>query len=189
MASSVIHLAVAKKYVQENPKWDAEKVYAGVLYPDTVKDKAISHYTDANRGSDNISHLKGKVNLFSFLQDHKNMDDFEMGWFIHLFTDYLFFDECFSKEYLIETSYDDFRRDLYYAYDRVNTYLSEKYGITDEYYKAFPEENYPGRDYEECIFSKDMLDSFIERAGSIDLDRYIQAILKRGGNLKPEDGD
>ena len=42
----------------------------------------------------------GKAPYITFI-----LDDFELGWFLHLVTDYLFFDECFSKEYLLENSY------------------------------------------------------------------------------------
>ena len=60
MASSVIHLAVAKKFLEKNPNLNKKEVLKGSLYPDTVK-KDISHYTDLNRGTDNVSHLKGKI--------------------------------------------------------------------------------------------------------------------------------
>lgn len=97
MASATIHLAVAKKYLEKNKNHDYEKVIAGALYPDAAQNNDESHYTDINRGSDNLSHVRGKVNLYSFLTNHDNLDDFELGWFLHLVTDYLFFEECFTE--------------------------------------------------------------------------------------------
>lgn len=183
MASSVIHLAVAKKYIGNRNK---ERVFAGALYPDTVLNKDESHYTDKNRGTDNVSHLKGKVNLYAFLEEHDLDDDFELGWFIHLFTDYLFFEECFDKEYLMRTSYEDFRKDLYYSYDHLGQYLKEKYGIVEDDYKAYPDEYYEGVPYEESILSKEKIDAFIARTSSIDLDEYIDLIKRYKRNVKPE---
>ncbi len=69
MACAAIHLAIVKRYLENHRDWNYEKVIAGTLYPDTVK-KDESHYTDRNRGSDNVSHLRGKVNLYSFLKEH-----------------------------------------------------------------------------------------------------------------------
>ena len=66
--------------------------------------------------------MRGKVNLYSFLQDHEYLNDFELGWFLHLITDYLFFEECFDTEYLLENSYEQFCKDLYFAYNHLNLY-------------------------------------------------------------------
>ncbi len=127
MASSAIHLAVMKKYIEKN-KLDIDKkeAYKGTLYPDATENNDKAHYTNLNRGKDNISHLQGKVDLYAFLKEHKIQDAFYLGWFLHLVTDYLFFEECFSKEYLLETSYQDFCKDLYFAYDCLNLYVEEK---------------------------------------------------------------
>lgn len=186
MASSPIHLAIAKKYIERYNLLDKRLVLSGTLYPDTVKDKNISHYADLEkRGHDNISHLAGKVNLYSFLLEHENMDSFQFGWFIHLVTDYLFFDECFTKEYLLSHSYEEFRRDLYFSYDCLTNYLMEKYNITMEDYTIYPNEFFPGKGYKECLFTKDMIDDFITRVSSIDINEYVKKIKLSKGNVKP----
>lgn len=186
MASSVIHLAFAKKFLEKNPTLNKKEVLKGALYPDTVE-KDISHYTDLTRGKDNISHLKGKVNLYSFLLDHKNLNDFEIGWFLHLVTDYLFFDECFTKEYLQTHTYDEFRHDLYYSYDCTTNYIKDKYNVTMEDYESYPNEYYPGGEYKDCLFTYEMLDKLISHANNINLSDYTEKIIKNKGNLKPEE--
>lgn len=186
MACSSIHLAVSKLYLEKSKiKVNRYKVLKGTLYPDTVKNKDFSHYTDLNRGKDIVSHLQGKVNLYNFLLEDPILNDFELGWFIHLITDYLFFDECFSREYLLSHSYDEFRKDLYFSYDCINQYITSKYNITMEDYTIYPSEFYPGREYGECLFTKEMLDDFIERVSSINLELYKAKILKNRGNVKP----
>ena len=51
MASSAIHLAVAKKYYERNNIYDYDNFIAGSLYPDAADDKNQAHYTDSNRGT------------------------------------------------------------------------------------------------------------------------------------------
>lgn len=185
MASSVIHLAVAKKYLEKNPSLDYKSVIAGTLYPDAADDNDKSHYTDLNRGSDNVSHVRGKVSLYAFLVEHESLNDFELGWFLHLVTDYLFFEECFTTEYLLNNSYVSFCKDLYYAYDCLNIYIPEKYHITENDYADYPSEYYPGIPYQDCILPKDMIDDFITRVSSVCIDKYIKQIKKSKKNIKP----
>ena len=185
MACATIHLAIAKKYLNKHEELNYEKVIAGTLYPDAAEDNDKSHYTVINRGNDNISHVRGKVNLYAFLNEHKYLDDFELGWFLHLVTDYLFFEECFTEEYLLNNSYKDFCKDLYFAYVHLNLYLSKKYDITENDYKNYPSEYYPGKKYQDCILPKEMIDEFINRVSNIDLDKYIEKIKKYQSNIKP----
>ena len=88
MASATIHLAIAKKYLEKHNELDYEKVIAGTLYPDATEDSDKSHYTDINRGKDNISHVRGKdnlshvrskVNLYKFLNENESLDEFKLG--------------------------------------------------------------------------------------------------------------
>lgn len=185
MASATIHLAIAKKYLENHNELNYEKVIAGTLYPDATKDSEKTHYTEAYRGKDNLSHVRSKVNLYKFLNENKNLDDFKIGWFLHLVTDYLFFEECFTEEYLLNTSYNDFCRDLYFAYDHLNLYLTQKYRISKDDYKDYPSEYYQGLPYEKCILSKETVDAFINRVSNINLDKYIKKIQKKQGNIKP----
>ena len=79
MASSSIHLAIAKIYIKRYEVLNYKKVLKGAIYPDTVKDKSLSHFTDLDRGHDMITYLGSKVNLFSFLCEHSSMTAFEFG--------------------------------------------------------------------------------------------------------------
>lgn len=89
-------------------------------------------------------------------------------------TDYLFFLECFTEEYLLSKSYQEFCSELYHAYDCLDSYLFTKYHIVKEDYEAYPNEYYPGIPYEECILSKEMVDAFIDRVSSIDLEKIYR---------------
>lgn len=186
MACPNIHLAIMKRYMEKNNiDINAKEALAGTLYPDAAEDNDKSHYTNKFRGLDNISHVRGKVNLYAFLQEHTIEDAFQLGWFLHLVTDYLFFEECFSIEYLLQTSYSDFCKDLYFAYNCLNLYIEEKYNITRDDFESYPNEYYSGIPYEECILDKDRIDTFIDRVSSIALEEYVEKIKVVQKNAKP----
>ena len=187
MASSAMHLAVAKKYLEKNKdkNFNYKKVMAGTLYPDAAKDKDKTHYTMSCRGNNLVTYLASKVSLYDFLVVHEVVESFELGWFIHLVTDYLFFAECFSEEYLLTHSYEEFRRDLYFAYACLGKYLSEKYKLTIDDYESYPSEYHEGILYRDSILTKETIDSFIERVSSINIEDYINKIKKAKRNVLP----
>lgn len=88
MASAVIHLAVANEINKKLNK-DKSKLLIGAIAPDISKivgeTKEKSHFLDS---------IDNDIpNVEKFLDKYKkNMnDDFVMGYFIHLYTDYLWF--------------------------------------------------------------------------------------------------
>ncbi len=81
--------------------------------------------------------------------------------------------------------HEDFCKDLYFAYNRLNLYLSQKYNITETDYKDYPSEYYPGKTYEDCILPKEKIDTFIIEVSSIDFDKYIKKIKEYQSNIKP----
>lgn len=88
MASSMIHIAVASE-VNKKLKRDPAKLLIGTIAPDISKlvgePKTKSHFS--NDENDNIPIID------RFLNKYKNNldDDFVMGYYIHLYTDYLWF--------------------------------------------------------------------------------------------------
>lgn len=88
MASSVIHIAVANE-VNKTLKRNANQLLIGSVAPDISKivgdTKVHSHFLDNK--NDNIP------NIDKFLKKYysKLYDDFVLGYFIHLYTDYLWF--------------------------------------------------------------------------------------------------
>ena len=88
MASSVIHMAVAHE-INKIIKRNYDQLLIGSIAPDISKQvgqsKNKSHFLD-NDDTD-------IPNIESFLDKYRNKmdDDFVMGYFIHLYTDYLWF--------------------------------------------------------------------------------------------------
>lgn len=88
MASSLIHLAVASE-VNKKLNRDRRKLLLGSIAPDISKlvagDRNVSHFIDKEN--------KEIPRLDWFLVKYKDKldDDFIMGYYIHLYTDYVWF--------------------------------------------------------------------------------------------------
>ena len=96
MASSVIHIAVASK-INKIIKKDNRKLLIGSIAPDISnclgRTKIESHFLD----SDDTD----IPNIDKFLNKYKSKlnDDFVIGYYIHLYTDYLWFKYFISEIY------------------------------------------------------------------------------------------
>lgn len=87
MASSMIHIAVANE-LNKTLNRDNKKLLIGSIAPDIAKligrTKIVSHFQEKD---DDLP------NLNKFLSKYKSdlLDDFVLGYYIHIFTDYLWF--------------------------------------------------------------------------------------------------
>lgn len=190
-----IHLAIGKRYIekQKNKKdviKNENSFYNGLVAPDLVTDKKISHYTTETNKNNLKKYLLGKVRLDLYLKDNKVETDFEKGVFLHLLTDYLFFNEFFEKEFIKNIDYQDFVRDLYYSYEMTNEYLNKKYNIDFSIFgdrleknirKNKKEKKLEDSDLKEkkLIFSEKDLDEFIEKISSINIKELENEIRRK----------
>lgn len=185
MASPTIHLAIAKKYLDKHPSLDSKEFIKGVLFPDASENSIKLHYPKTFIMDKFAIGVYNKVDLYAFLDAYPRLDDFELGWFLHLVTDYLFFHECFTTDYLKCTTHEVFCDELYHAYDCLESYLRDKYHVTKADFKDYPNEYYEGIQYEKCLLSKELVDKFIKRVSDIDLDSYIEKIRSCQSNVEP----
>lgn len=110
MAGYVIHLAVAEEYLKNTKKTeDYNDFIKGVLAPDEVKDKSLTHYGSSS----------GETHLDRFLKEVNLDNSFNRGYFLHLVTDYIFYNKIF----------DTYSKDIYNDYDILNAILIEKYKV------------------------------------------------------------
>ncbi len=93
MPSFNIHLAVAVRYSEKNNIENKEAFFRGSIDPDLVKDKAISHYTGMRDKNYLRQYVFEKVRLNEFLKENKVETDYEKGVFLHLATDFIFYQE------------------------------------------------------------------------------------------------
>ena len=201
MSSINIHLAVAKKYAEIHQNINnLKEFYIGAIAPDIADDAYISHYSDNINCSKNniLEFFNRKVMLNKYLEDNKITTDYDKGYFLHLVTDYLFFNYFFAKNYLNNTTYQEFYLNLYYSYDFIENYLKQKYNIS---YQSLPreisqkvidiikkdknEKNYNENITGNNILPFDRLDKFIEYVAKINLDEYKDKIIINKKNTLP----
>ena len=170
MPGYVIHLAVAEEYLRKhkNNNENYNEFIEGVIFPDGVKDKSLTHY---GKGS-------SKTNLYAFLEDNKIDTSFNRGYFLHLLTDYIFYNRYITI----------FTNDMYNDYDILNKELLEKYKVVlPEKVKSqvfFKDEPYSNLK----ILSIDMVNKFINEVSSMSLDdveKDIKAFPSKWTKIRP----
>lgn len=156
MPGYVIHLAVAEEYLRKHKdrKENYDDFIEGVIFPDSVKDKSETHYGRASSES----------NLYKFLEENSIEESFKRGYFLHLLTDYLFY-----NRYI-----DTFSKDVYNDYDLLNKGLIEKYKVVlpkkIKDYVFFKEGNNPK------ILSEQIVNSVVEDISKMDIDDIAKKV-------------
>ncbi|MBR4351214.1 MAG: hypothetical protein IKP98_03225 [Bacilli bacterium] len=151
MASTIIHMAVANE-LNKKLNRDNNLILLGGIAPDLGKiatgSKIEAHFQDTNN---DIPNIKRFLNKYS----SKMNDDFVMGYFIHLYTDYLWFKyfipELFNQEKELITKLDGtkvkcteniFTLYVYNDYTNLNTRLLDEYNMDlSIFYNELPELN------------------------------------------------
>ncbi len=148
MASAIIHIAVANELNKEL-KRDKAKFLIGSIAPDIAKivgdSREKTHFIDV-KGTD-------IPNIDLFLSKYKNdlSDDFVLGYYVHLYTDYLWF-KYFIPELMDEnmiTKLDGttvkcsdrvYSKYFYHDYTNLNIDVIEQYNLDlDIFYNEIPE--------------------------------------------------
>ena len=146
MPGYVIHLAVGKVDSNKNKISDLERFERGIIAPDLAKDKAKSHYGPYSSIPD----------LDRYLKERGTTNEFDEAYFLHLMTDYLFYNR-FLKEWN-EHIYDD--------YDKLNGRIIKKYNI------VLPKELLGVvkiKEGELELLDEEQIYSFIDTVGRIDI--------------------
>ena len=137
MASTLIHLAVANE-INKKIKKDTSMLLIGSIAPDISKivreTKEKSHFLDDV--NDDIP------NMERFLKKYKNNmnDDFVLGYYIHLYTDYLWFKyfmtEITDKKFItkldgtvVDVDEDTLCEYVYNDYTNLNIKLIDRYNL------------------------------------------------------------
>lgn len=137
MASAVIHMAVANE-INKNLKRNNDKLLIGTIAPDISKflgeSKLASHF---------LEDVDIEIpNIDKFLEKYKDKlyDDFVLGYFIHLYTDYFWFKyfipEIYINDYItkldgthIKCVGNMINMYIYNDYTNINTNLLDEYNM------------------------------------------------------------
>lgn len=109
MAGYMIHLAIGSVYAQNNEIEDLQSFYKGIIEPDMIDNKAKSHY----------GLVTSQPGLNKFIKLNGISTSYKEGYFLHLLTDYLFYNRFL----------ENWNPDIYNDYDKLNTRIKEKYKI------------------------------------------------------------
>lgn len=155
MPGYVIHLAVAEEYLRkhENKPEKYDDFIEGVIFPDSVKDKSETHYG----AKSSIS------NLYEFLKENALDTSFKRGYFLHLLTDYLFYNKYIDR----------MSKDMYNDYDILNGILIEKYKV------KLPEKVKDGvffKQGELVILSMEIITNLVNDISEMDLDEIAREV-------------
>lgn len=138
MASAIIHLAVAKeleKYLNIKNKYN---YYLGSIAPDISKQigrtKKESHFL--YNTEENVPNIK----MFTKKYKYFFKNEFDLGYFIHLYTDKIWFEEFMSKKTyrdsiklldgtIINIKADEISNLIYQDYTNLNIQVIDKYNL------------------------------------------------------------
>ena len=194
MPSFNIHLAVAVTCFERHEIENKEEFFRGNIAPDLVADKSISHYTGMRDKNYLRQFVFEKVRLNEFLKENKVETDYEKGVFLHLATDFIFYQEILSDEYLASVDYDKMIQDLYYTYRNTNQYLEEKYNIhslnLDEVMESNIKKTLIRMNVDDScgnnLLPEDIMDKFIDKLSKLDIYNYIEKIKRENKNVFPD---
>jgi len=176
MASINMHLAIAKRYIEKHPNaiQNERDFYDGNVAPDLAEDKEATHCGKRCETNDLVKRNKEKVNLQKFLLTNTLQNDFNKGMFLHLYADWIYYNDFLDMEYVKTASFKDFANDNFFTMDLYNKFLIEKHGLSFamtsmeheilEIIAAYGK-NVGGK----LIFSQETLENYIERVSSVDL--------------------
>ena len=138
MASTIIHLAVAKQMESKLNIKSKYDFYLGVIAPDISKQigqsKEISHLLINTK--DDVPNME----LFEYRhKDYKDFD-FDLGYYIHLYTDKIWFESFINKitntEYIklldgsiVKTTPDEMMNMIYSDYTNINQSIIDEYAL------------------------------------------------------------
>lgn len=173
MASAIIHFAVAKR-VNEKLKRNEKDFLLGSIAPDAAKimgvERSQTHFVDKDV---NLS-VPVLEKFYSLYKDYLD-NDFELGYYVHLITDKLWFSE-FLSNFVINNSmvYDKegnkvklkgiTAEDLVYNdYSNLNVQIIDYYGFDlSLFYEKF---DYPVNHIKEL--PDDSFDKLLEKMGTV----------------------
>lgn len=147
MASALIHLAVAKKILEKIPIENKYEYYLGSIAPDISKQ--IGQSKDKSHFIINTKENIPNINLFVKRYPTFLYNSFNLGYFIHLYTDKIWYEEI-SPTFkgssslklldgtIINVDEDEMKSIIYTDYTNINIKIIEKYDLElSLFYKEF----------------------------------------------------
>lgn len=156
MPGYVVHIAIAQEYLKKHNMKYSKDFIMGSVAPDFTSDKSKTHYGKS----------PAYTNLKNFLLKNNIDTDYKKGFFLHLVTDYLFYNKYITK---VE------KPQIYNDYDYTNKEIIEKYNV------ILPEEVKDKvffKEGEAKILTLDLAYKVIEEISSLDLETISKEVIE-----------
>lgn len=187
MPSMAVHLAVGAEFLKYNKTKDKKSFRQGILKPDLLglisqEQKEIAHYTDKKTPNMTLKErCQTKVNLLRYLQDKKIDSDFELGYYVHLVTDFYFFNYfLFSPNHkkINEPNVD--LSELYVDYEKIAKDMEIRFNVDNS------DTPWAGKyaEGEPVFFSKNEIFEFVEKCSKLNVLLLRDKILKDPPNWR-----
>ena len=160
MPGYVIHIAIAQEYLRKKNKPYSIEFIRGSIAPDFTTQKSVTHYGKS----------PAYTSLQAFLKENKMIADYDRGYFLHLVSDYLFYNKYLSK---------CSKPEIYNDYDITNEELIKRYNVKileEVKDKIFFKEG------ETKIFDVQLACKVIDEISDLSIERIIEEV--NNGNLK-----
>lgn len=158
MPGYVIHLATANEYIRKHKDEikNKEEFLLGAIEPDFIgkEGKRETHFGESS----------SRVKLREFLKAKDIDTDHNKGYFLHLVTDYIFYNKIIST----------ISKDIYNDYDILNKHLMEKYKvkISDNI-----KDSVFFKEGETKILTKELAEKTIDETSELNLEKIKEEIL------------
>ena len=184
VATIITHLAIAKRYLENNPGFvdDVKSFYDGNILPDLAPDKEVSHYGNRQLvDGDIVARNVNKIGIKKFLKENPLDSDLNKGRLLHLYTDLEYYKTLIPNDYVKTLTWNEYRKDIIY------TWWLDKQKSHDKYAGLFDKTSYAGelkdmyRRFHEsdanefqnnpatALYTEAELEQFIERIAKVDL--------------------
>lgn len=175
MACITMHLAIAKKYLENNPNENKEAFIKGAYLPDIDEDKIKSHYGTRIPIKRVKDMLDSKVDIIECAKNTDLDNDLNKAVFLHLVTDYLFYNFVYSPS--LETkSPDQIKNMMYQDFDFVTNYILKTYKIDIPEEVSHIVKSRDG-DIVSEFFTAEQIDKFIDLISNLNLKDCKKQIL------------
>jgi len=186
MPSYGVHRAVGVVYLSKNKVNDSEAFMQGIVKPDVLSDvnglkKMDTHFGYFPRGKPCVKNeFKSKTNLYRYLVSCEPKSDEDMGYFLHLVTDHLWFyrflykkemEQLYNKKDMAQT-YN--KKTLYHDYACIAKEVEKVYHVPD----GLPTLTWKTIDDEPIYFSRRGMHEFIKYCGGLNLKKLKVNILE-----------
>ena len=178
MASLTMHAVIANEYCKRHVGINYKEFSHGNLAPDLAADKNKSHFTKPSMTQELDENIKNKVGLTEYVDSHSLDNDFELGAFLHMLTDYIFYNHALRRD-VTDFKLLSLQESIKFLYDdfaRVNGFLADHYNID---LMLLPENCWKVSKEKPISMSFDEITNFIEHCANLDLEKEYKKIKNK----------